>query len=479
MNYRMIAKILSRVMELEVLLMIPPMVVAMFYRESVVCYLGTMLVAAVLAVAFALLRPRRTDIYAREGFVSVALSWILMSLVGALPYVLSGEVASYVDAVFETVSGFTTTGSSILPNVELISRGLLFWRSLSQWIGGMGVLVFIMAVLPLSENQSMHIMRAEVPGPMVGKLVPRVRTSSAITYLIYVALTALLIILLCCGGMPLYDSFIHAMSAASTGGYSCKALSVGFYNSVYIDVVTAVFMLLFGVNFSLYFLLLMRKFRQALTNSELIWYFLIVAFATVTIAVDIYNIYGTVGQSLRYSFFQVSTIITTTGFATADFNQWPAYSKWMLILLMFIGASSGSTGGGIKVSRMIILCKTARQECLRLFSPRRTTALTMDGQLLDLGTIRATLVFFALYIFTTLGSVLLVSLDGFDLETNFSGVVACISNIGPGLGLVGPAGNFSAYSDFSKIVLSMDMLIGRLEVFPMLMLFMPSVWRKN
>lgn len=479
MNYRMIAKILSRVMGLEALLMIPPMLVAVIYRESVVCYLETMLVAAVLAVGFALLRPRRDDIYAREGFVSVALSWIIMSLVGALPFFFSGEIPSYIDAVFETVSGFTTTGSSILTNVEAMSRGLLFWRSLSQWIGGMGVLVFIMAVLPLSENQSMHIMRAEVPGPMVGKLVPRVRTSSAITYLIYVALTALLIILLCCGGMPLFDSLIHAMSAASTGGYSCKALSVGFYNSAYIDVVTAIFMLLFGVNFSVYFLLLMRKFRQALTNSELIWYAVIVAFATITIAVDIRNIYGTAGQSLRYSFFQVSTVITTTGFATADFNQWPAYSKWVLILLMFIGACSGSTGGGVKVSRMIILCKTARQETIKLFSPRRTTAVTMDGQMLDPGTIRATLVFFALYMFTTLGSVLLVSLDGFDLETNFSGVVACISNIGPGLSLVGPAGNFSAFSDFSKIILSLDMLIGRLEVFPMLMLAMPSTWRKS
>ena len=479
MNYRMIAKILSRVMGLEFLLMIPPMLVAVIYGESVVCFLQTMLVAAALALIFAFFKPRRDDIYAREGFVSVALSWIIMSLVGALPFFFSGEIPNYIDAVFETVSGFTTTGSSILINVEAMSRGLLFWRSLSQWIGGMGVLVFIMAVLPLSENQSMHIMRAEVPGPMVGKLVPRVRTSSAITYLIYVALTALLIILLCMGGMPVFDSFIHAMSAASTGGYSCKALSVGFYNSAYIDVVTAVFMLLFGVNFSLYFLLLVRKFRQVFTNSELLWYVGIVAFATITIAIDIGNIYGTVGQSLRYSFFQVSTIITTTGFATADFNQWPSYSKWVLILLMFIGACSGSTGGGVKVSRMIILCKASRQEAAKLFSPRRATAITMDGQMLDTATIRTTLVFFALYMFTTLGSVLLVSLDGFDLETNFSGVVACISNIGPGLGLVGPAGNFSAYSGFSKIVLSLDMLIGRLEVFPMLMLIMPTAWRKN
>lgn len=479
MNYHMVAKILGRVMALEVLLMLPPMLVAVIYHERITCFLLTMLVAAALAVILTAFKPRRSDIYAREGFVSVSLSWILMSLVGALPFFFSGQVPNYVDAVFETVSGFTTTGSSILTNVEALDRGLLFWRSGSQWIGGMGVLVFIMAVLPLSENQSMHIMRAEVPGPIVGKLVPKVRNSSAITYLIYVGLTAILILLLICGGMPVYDSFIHAMSAASTGGYSCKALSVGFYNSAYIDVVIGVFMLLFGVNFSVYFLLLMKKFRQAITNSELLCYLGIVAFATITIAADIYHLYGTVGRALRYSFFQVSTIITTTGFATTDFNQWPAYSKWMLILLMYIGACAGSTGGGIKVSRVIILSRTARQWVAKLISPRKTISVTLDGQVLDQGTIRDTEVFFALYMTTAFLSVLLVSLDGFDLETNFSAVAACISNIGPGLSLVGPTGNFSMFSNFSKIVLSLCMLIGRLEVYPMLMLVIPSVWRKS
>lgn len=479
MNYRIIAKILGRVMALEVLLMIPPIVTALIYRERIACFLLTMLTAGALTAFFSAFRPKRGDLHAREGFVSVALSWILMSLVGALPFFFSNEIPNYVDAVFETVSGFTTTGASILTNVEAMSRGLLFWRSLSQWIGGMGVLVFIMAVLPLSEEHSMHIMRAEVPGPQVGKLVPRVRNSSAITYLIYVGLTALLIILLCCGGMPVFDSFVHAMSAASTGGYGVKNLSIGFYNSAYIDIVTGVFMLLFGMNFSIFFLLLMKKFKKAVTNSELLCYLGIVVFSTVTIAVDIGGLYGTIGRSLRYSFFQVSSVMTTTGFATADFGQWPAYSKFLLILLMFIGACSGSTGGGIKVSRMILLVKSARDEFSRLISPRKITAITMDGQHVDSAIIRSTLVFFMLYIFIAFAACLIISLDGFDFTTNFSAVAACISNIGPGLGLVSPSGNYALFSGFSKIVLSLCMLIGRLEVYPLLMLAMPSVWRRN
>lgn len=479
MNYRIIAKILSRVMSLEVLLMIPPIVTALIYRESITCFLLTILVAGGLAALFSLFKPLRDDLYAREGFVSVSLSWILMSLVGALPFFFSGEIPNYIDAVFETVSGFTTTGSTILTNVEAMSRSLLFWRSLSQWIGGMGVLVFIMAVLPLSEEHSMHIMRAEVPGPQVGKLVPHVRNSSVITYLIYIGLTFMLIVLLCFGGMPVFDSFIHAMSAAATGGYSMKNLSIGFYNSAYIDIVTGIFTLLFGINFNIYFLILMKRFKAAVTNSELLCYLGIAAFATVTIALDIGGIYHTVGKSLRYAFFQVSSTMTTTGFATADFEQWPSYSKFMLIILMFIGASAGSTGGGIKVSRLIILVKSSILETLRLVSPRKVTAVTLDGQEIDTATLRSTLVFFMLYIFITFGSCLLISLDGFDLATNFSAVVTCISNVGPGLSLVGPVGNFSIYSGFSKIILSLCMLIGRLEIYPMLLLAMPAVWRRR
>ena len=479
MNYRMISKILGRVMGVEAALMFGPVLTAAIYGESAAAFLLTMLIAAALAALLSLPRLKYSDLYAREGFVSVALSWLLMSLVGALPFVFSGEIPSYVDAFFEIVSGFTTTGASIILNVEELSHAALLWRSLSHWIGGMGVLVFIMAVLPLSEERSMHIMRAEVPGPQVGKLVPRIRHSSAITYLIYIALTVMLIVLLCLGGMPFFDSINHAMATAGTGGFSVKAASIGYYDSVYIDVVTGTFMLLFGVNFSIYFLLLMRKFRPALRDSELHLYLGFAAFGTITIALNIMDEYGGFWQALRYSYFQVSSIMTTTGFATADFNHWPAYSKAMLILLMFTGASAGSTGGGLKVSRIVILARAAAEELGKMLNPRRTVAVRMSGQSVDSTTIRCTLVFFAMYISISFLSTLAVSLDGFDLETNFSAVAACISNIGPGIGLVGPMGNYEMFSDFSKLLLSFNMLVGRLEIYPMLILFLPSTWRKN
>lgn len=479
MNYRMISKILGRVMGVEAALMLGPIITAAVYGESAVSFLLTMLIAGVLAVVLTLPKLKHTDIYAREGFVSVALSWLLMSLVGALPFVFSGEIPSYVDAFFEIVSGFTTTGASIILNVEEMSSSALLWRSLSHWIGGMGVLVFIMAVLPLSEERSMHIMRAEVPGPQVGKLVPRIRHSSAITYLIYVALTVILIILLCLGGMPFFDSINHAMATAGTGGFSVKALSIGFYDSAYIDFVTATFMLLFGVNFSIYFLLLMKKFRPALRDSELHLYLGFAAFGTITIALNIMDSYDGFWHALRYSYFQVSSIMTTTGFATTDFNHWPAYSKAMLILLMFTGASAGSTGGGLKVSRIVILVRAAGEELGKMLNPRRTVSVRMSGHSVDATTIRCTLVFFAVYIGITFLSTLLISLDGFDLETNFSAVAACISNIGPGIGLVGPMGNYEMFSDFSKLLLSFDMLVGRLEIYPMLLLFLPSTWRRS
>ncbi len=479
MNYRMISKILGRVMGVEAALMLGPVLTAAIYGESAAAFLLTMLIAAALAVLLSLPRLKYSDLYAREGFVSVALSWLLMSLVGALPFVFSGEITSYVDAFFEIVSGFTTTGASIILNVEELSHAALLWRSLSHWIGGMGVLVFIMAVLPLSEERSMHIMRAEVPGPQVGKLVPRIRHSSAITYLIYIALTVMLIVLLCLGGMPFFDSINHAMATAGTGGFSVKALSIGYYDSAYIDIVTATFMLLFGVNFSIYFLLLMKKFRPALMDSELHLYLGFAIFGTVTIALNIMSEYDGFWHALRYSYFQVSSIMTTTGFATTDFNHWPAYSKAMLILLMFTGASAGSTGGGLKVSRIVILARAAAEELGKMLNPRRTVSVRMSGRSVDSTTIRCTLVFFAIYISITFLSTLAVSLDGFDLETNFSAVAACISNIGPGIGLVGPMGNYEMFSDFSKLLLSFDMLVGRLEIYPMLILFLPSTWRRN
>ena len=479
MNYPIIAKILGRVMGLEALLMVPSIIAAIWYKESALWYLETAAIATALAVLLNLPKVKNRNFYAREGFVSVALAWILMSAVGALPFVFSGEETSYVDAFFEIVSGFTTTGSTILTDIEGMSKGILLWRSLSHWIGGMGVLVFIMAVLPMSEERSMYIMRAEVPGTTFGKLVPRIRTSSAITYLIYIVLTVILIILLCAGGMPFFDSVNHAMATAGTGGFSVKTLSIGFYDAVYIDIVTSIFMLLFGVNFSIYFLLLIRKFKDALTDSEFLGYFAIAIGAAVLIALDIWDDYGGFWKAFRYSLFQVSSLMTTTGFATADFIYWPAFSKSILILVMLIGACAGSTGGGLKVSRVIIFFKSAAQEIGKQLNPRRTSSVRVNGRALPLATVHNTLVFISLYFLLAFVSVAVVSLDGYDFETTFASVISCLSNVGPGLGPAGPMGSFDIFSDASKLLLSFDMLAGRLEIFPMLILFSPATWKKR
>ena len=476
MNYPVISKVLGRVMGLEAVLMIPSMITALCYGESLLWYVETAAVAAVLAVLLNLPKVKDKDFYAREGFTSVALAWVLMSAVGALPFVFSGEIPSYIDAFFEIVSGFTTTGATILTDVEAMSKGLLLWRSLSHWIGGMGVLVFIMAVLPMSEERSMYIMRAEVPGTTFGKLVPRIRTSSAITYLIYIVLTVILIVLLCAGGMPFFDSINHAMA---TAGFSVKQLSVGYYDSVYIDIVTSIFMLLFGVNFSVYFLLLVRKFKAALTDSEFLGYFGIALGAAVLIALDIIDEYGGFWNAFRYSLFQVSSLMTTTGFATADFTLWPAFSKSILIIVMLIGASAGSTGGGLKVSRVIIFFKCAAAELGRMLNPRRTVSIRVNGKAIATSTVHNTLVFISLYFLLTFVITALVSLDGYDFETTFASVVSCMSNVGPGLGPAGPMGSFDIYSDLSKVLLSFAMLAGRLEIFPMLLLFSPDTWRRH
>lgn len=479
MNYPVISKVLGRVMGLEAVLMIPSMITALCYGESLLWYVETAAVAAVLAVLLNLPKVKDKDFYAREGFTSVALAWVLMSAVGALPFVFSGEIPSYIDAFFEIVSGFTTTGATIITDIEAMSKGLLLWRSLSHWIGGMGVLVFIMAVLPMSEERSMYIMRAEVPGTTFGKLVPRIRTSSAITYLIYIVLTVILIVLLCAGGMPFFDSINHAMATAGTGGFSVKQLSVGYYDSVYIDIVTSIFMLLFGVNFSVYFLLLVRKFKAALTDSEFLGYFGIALGAAVLIALDIIDEYGGFWNAFRYSLFQVSSLMTTTGFATADFTLWPAFSKSILIIVMLIGASAGSTGGGLKVSRVIIFFKCAAAELGRMLNPRRTVSIRVNGKAIATSTVHNTLVFISLYFLLTFVITALVSLDGYDFETTFASVVSCMSNVGPGLGPAGPMGSFDIYSDLSKVLLSFAMLAGRLEIFPMLLLFSPDTWRRH
>ena len=479
MNYKMVGFVLGRIFLIEAALMLFPMGCAAIYGEwsVVLSFLWPALIVLALGLMTSLRTPQNTKIYARDGLAIVALVWVLMSVFGALPFVISGEIPSFVDAFFETVSGFTTTGSTILTDVEALSHGTLFWRSFSHWIGGMGVLVFAMAVLPMTDGRAMHLMRAEVPGPTVGKLVPRIRKTASILYLLYIALTLVEMVLLIAGGMSFYDALLHAFATAGTGGLSTRALSIGYYNSAYIDIVVGVFMILFGVNFSLYYLILLGNIRTALRNEELRWFLGVIAFSVLTIAFDIRNLYGGVGHALRYSFFQVTSIISTTGFATADFNLWPEYSKFLLVLLMFVGGCAGSTAGGLKVSRVMLLFKSCTIEVKKMLRPRCIEEVRLDGKPVDGQTVYNALTYFTFYIIILLIAGLIVSLDGLDFTTNFTAALSCLSNVGPGLSLVGPTGSFAIFSPLSKIVLMICMLLGRLEIFPLLLLFVPFTWR--
>ena len=477
MNYRILMKILSRILLIEAALMAAPLLTALVYREDPLPFAWTILL--LLAAALLLLLPGRkadNSLHAREGFVSVALSWIAMSLFGALPFVFSGVTPGYVDALFETVSGLTTTGASILPRVEGLPRGILFWRSFSHFIGGMGVLVFMMAVLPMDDDHSMHLLRAEVPGPVKGKLVPRMRRTARILYLIYVALTALEVVLLLVGGMPLFDSLVTAFGTTGTGGFAVRNASIGAYDSVYLEMVVSVFMLLSGINFNLYYIVLLKRSLKGFKSEELFCYLGLAAFATLTIALNIASRTGGLLPGLRYSFFQVCSIMTSTGYATADFDLWPSYSRALLVLLMIVGACAGSTGGGVKVSRVVIVFKASLGEIRRQLFPRSVIRTTLDGERLDSAVVRNTLVYCMLYVFIALTAALLLSLEGFDLETTVTSVIACLSNIGPGLSRVGATGNFGLWSPPGKLLLCLCMLLGRLEIFPVAMLLAPGVW---
>ena len=477
MNYGMIVYILGTILKAEAILMSLPALVAFLCGEGdLVPMLAAILIASGAGLLFTFKKPKNTVIYAKEGFVVTALSWVVMSLVGALPFVFAGAIPSYIDAVFETVSGFTTTGASILTDVEGMSRGLLFWRSFTHWVGGMGVLVFLLAIVPLAGGRSVHIMRAESPGPVVAKLVPKVRDTAMILYGIYITMTVVLIALLLLGGMPLYDSAVHAFGTAGTGGFGIWGDSIAHYDSAYIDVVLSIGMVLFGVNFNIYYLLLMGKVKSILRSEELRWYLGIIAGATLLIAWNTLSRWGGILQSLRYAFFQVASVITTTGFATADFNLWPELSRMLLLVLMLVGACAGSTGGGMKVSRLIIMLKSAKREISRMLHPRSVYTLQFEGKPLEDQTIHNVFTYFFILVFLVIASVLLVSLDNMDFDSTFSAVLACINNIGPGLGVVGPMGGYASLSYRSKVVLILDMLLGRLEIFPMLMLFAPSVW---
>ena len=473
MNRRMVVFLLGRILFLEALLMLPSVLVGIIYREAITwCFLPAIGALALLGL-LGLKKPKDTAIYAREGFLTVAAAWVLMSLFGAVPLWLCGGFETFWDCLFEIVSGFTTTVSRI----EQLPHCILFWRSFSHWVGGMGVLVFVLAVMPMSEERSMHLMRAEVPGPVVGKLVPRMRDTAKILYAVYTVLTLVLIILLWAGGMPLFESICHAFGAAGTGGFSVRDAGIKAYDSTYIHVVLSTFMLLFGVNFSLYHLILIGRWKNAVKSEELHTYLGIIVTAVVLITINTLSAAKSFGLTLRDAYFQVSSIITTTGYATVNFDRWPSFSKMILLLLMVFGACAGSTGGGLKISRVVILFKSARQEVRKLLHPRAVTVVRMEGKPIQPDLIRATLIFFVMYIACLALGVLLLSLGEQDFVTNFTATLACLSNIGPGLALVGPTENYGFYSSASKVLLSFEMLAGRLELFPIIMLFSPLTYR--
>ena len=480
MNYKMVLKTIGRLLQAEALLLLLPMAVSIYFKENLI-YVYGIVIAILLGVGtlMTLPKPETRRIYAREGFAIVSLSWILLSFFGALPFVFSGEIPSLVDAMFEVVSGFTTTGATILVDIESVSKSLLFWRAFTHWLGGMGIIVFVLAFLPQKDMQSMHIMRAEVPGPSVGKLVSKTTVTARILYIMYGALTVAEIVALLCCDMPLFDSVTTAFATAGTGGFSVKNASIAAYNSLSIEIVTSLFMLLFGVNFNLYYLVLMKQFKRAIKSEELWTYLGIVAVAIGVITLNIAPLVNSLGTALRQAGFQVISVITTTGFVTADFNSWPMFSQIILITLMFIGACGGSTGGGLKVGRIIILFKACVRELKRALNPRQVKCIRLDNAVIEKGTASATSVYFVVYMLVIAISILLVSINNHDFTTTFSSVITCINNVGPGLSLVGPVENFTVMSSLSKIVLTLDMLIGRLEVFPMMILFVPTTWKKN
>lgn len=477
MNYSMIRYILASVIGVEGIMLLLPAVTAGIYREQEgLIYLSVAAACILLGFCGRIRKPKSNVFYSREGFAAVSLSWIVLSLVGAVPFRLTGEIPSYIDALFETISGFTTTGASILSTVEELSHATAFWRCFTHWIGGMGVLVFIMAVLPLSGSSSMHLMRAESPGPSVGKLVPKIRSTAMILYGIYVVITLAEVISLLIAGMPLFDALCLTFGTAGTGGFGLLNDSIASY-SMAVQIIITVFMLLCSINFNVYYLLLIRRPKEALLSEEMRWYLIIVFTSALLIAINIKDGFYNLGMAFQTALFQVASIISTTGFATTDFNLWPEFSKIILVILMFVGACAGSTGGGFKVSRLMILVRSVKNEILSITHPRSVQKVHMDGRRISDTTVKTVLCYLAAYILLIILSVLLVSLDEFDMETNFTAVMATLNNIGPGLGAVGPAANFGSFHVFSKLVLMLDMLVGRLELFPMLVLFSRGMWK--
>ena len=481
MNYKMIFFTVGKVVLIEAGLLLLPLVTALIYQEWWVAASFAITIGIALGV-YLLSRlcftPKNAIIFSKEGLIIVSLAWLTMSLIGCLPFIISGEIPSFTDALFETVSGFTTTGASVLSNIEILSHGILFWRSFTHWIGGMGVLVFVMAVTSKNNDRSIHILRAEMPGPTVDKLVPRARDTAKILYLIYVVLTLMAVVFLWCGEMTLFESLLHAFGTAGTGGFGIKNNSIGGYGA-YSQWVIAVFMFLFGINFNLFYLILLGKFKDVFKSGELWAYFTIVFIAIAVITGNILATCNNFGEALRLSAFQVTSIISTSGFTTTNFDLWPTLSKSILFILMFIGGCAGSTAGGFKVSRVVLLGKSVKREFRRVLHPRNTSVIKSNGKRVDEQTVSGLMSYLTVYVACVIAIFLLISFEPFGLETNLSATVACFNNVGPGLAGVGPASNFGAYSCFSKVVLTFAMLLGRLEIYPILLTLLPRTWLKK
>lgn len=482
MNYKMMGRFTAQMLLIEGIFLIPALLISLFLGESAAAYgfavtLG--LIALVGGPMYFFCRDAKSAFYATDGMVCVAVSWLVLSLVGAIPFYVSEAIPSYIDALFETVSGFTTTGASILPEVEHMARGLMYWRSFTHWVGGMGVLVFLLAIAPSKGNEqgfTMHLLRAESPGPSVGKLVPKMRKTAAILYFLYIILTVLDFLFLIIGGMPVFDAICTAFGTAGTGGFGIKNDSIASY-SPYLQNVTTVFMLLFGVNFSCYYLLTLRQIKNVLKDEELRLYVLIVLGSIGLVVWNLGDFYPTLEETVRHAAFQVSSIITTTGFATTDFDLWPSFSRTILLCLMVIGACAGSTGGGLKVARVLLLFKSLKRNIAQMLHPRKVQVIRNNGSVVSERIVANTNAYLCAYVVLMFGSFVLISLDGYSVGTNFSAVLSCLNNIGPGLELAGPTCNFSIFSTFSKLVLILDMLLGRLEIFPILVLFSPDTWK--
>ncbi|MBE6050031.1 MAG: TrkH family potassium uptake protein [Clostridium sp.] len=481
MNYKVVLKVIGNVLKYEVALLLIPLLVSLYYGEGdALAFLIT--IVSMVPIIFLLCRVKikKKEMYAKEGFITVGIAWLVISIVGAMPFVINGAIPSFIDAFFETVSGFTTTGATILTEIESLPKGILFWRSFTHWIGGMGVLIFMLALIPSLGANTIHLLKAESPGPNPGKIVPKIKQTAKILYIIYFIFTVIEAICLKIAGLSVYDSVIHALGTAGTGGFSNMNSSVASFNNPAVEWIIAIFMMIFGVNFTLYYQAIKGNVKNALKNEELKYYALIIVVSVIFITINIFDVYGgNIGEAVRASTFQVSSIVTSTGFATTDFNLWPTMSKMIIVFLMIVGAMAGSTGGGIKTIRFVIILKAIRREINKILHPKRIQSVKIDGKVVQEETISGVFLFIGAYAVISLIAMFIISFDGFDMLTTTTSVITTMSNIGPGLEMVGPVGNFSEFSWLSKLVLSFCMLAGRLEIYPMLIMFSPSVWKKS